>query len=174
MRNYKKNAAPGRPPKSYKKNKAIGFFICRGKDCIELLRGKIGPKGDVYVFHPRFPINEHESFHASGKYHMKIDKEYVTPLLGKGDKPLATKTAIFRTRLTPCFCLRKGKNLSPKEVRLITNAIIRYFPKIDIKKEEVTSVLEKTGFFRAHIFSAHNIKIFKKLIKRLKTKKTSH
>jgi len=40
---------PSKPPKWYNKDKSIDLFVLTHKGCVEIVRGKIGSKGNIYV-----------------------------------------------------------------------------------------------------------------------------
>jgi len=76
MKKVKPEVMPGKPPKWYKEDKAISLFIYPGgKECIELAKITITSQG-VYVYPLPQKIQRkslfQESFHVSGKTHLKI------------------------------------------------------------------------------------------------------
>jgi len=146
-------AMPGKPPKWYNKDKSIGLFLCGGPDhCVEMVRGTIGSKGDIYVFPTPLQVQKHfpfhESFHTSGEFHWKMRGEKIIPICGPEDAPAAFRAAFFKFGQTPCFCFRRGKRLSSNEIRFLVRSLIKYVPLI-IDTKKVISALEKDGFYRA-------------------------
>jgi hypothetical protein len=148
--------------KKYNKDKTIGLFIFNYKNgksnCIEIVRGRIGSKGDIYIFpHPQsqseFPF--HESFHTkkgerSSRFHW-VEKGLPKnpPAFGTKDLPEALKFSTFRTRTPPCFCFRRGKRLKKFEIKTLVENLIRFVPPTDINR--VISALEKEGIYQARL-----------------------
>jgi hypothetical protein len=135
--------APGKPPKKYNAKKAIGVFVCLGfsdgAKCPELLRARIGAEGDVYVIpHTEYAgksksVNKefHISHHKSGEFHWMQDGEHVHQVLGESDFPAAFGF-VLKVRRPPCFCFRRGKNLSINEIATLVECLAKYLPfKID-------------------------------------------
>jgi len=144
---------PGHPPKWYNRNRSIGLFISRPSDCAEVLRGRLSPKGDVYIFNPLGKGFFYESFHASGEFHQRYrnrPKEKIVPILGTEDESLGFRTTEFKLNRRPCFCLRVGKNLNSIEIKVIMKHLIRYLPE-EIRSREVIRMLNEKSFFRAHL-----------------------
>lgn len=144
----------GVPPKDYNKKKSIGVFGCIRSDfkCFEILRLRIKGKGDGYEVYV-IPIEAlqgkldfHLSYHKSGKFHWAHNKKHINPLRGESDycEPF---TLYLRSKFAPCFCLRKGKNLSDNEMNILLSKLTRYFP-FDFNVEEVLRNLKQKKFYR--------------------------
>jgi hypothetical protein len=131
--------APGKPPKKYDAKKAIGVFVCLGFSygarCPELLRARIGAKGDIYVIpHAEYAGKSkstnkefHISHHKSGEFHWALDGEHVHPVFGESDYPAAFGF-VLKVRRPPCFCVRRGKDLDVDEIAILVECLARYLP----------------------------------------------
>ncbi|MBU3918874.1 hypothetical protein KKC63_03145 [Patescibacteria group bacterium] len=151
----------GNPPKNYKERKSVGLFVLRDGSCSEIVRAKINKKGDVYIFYPQDKESSfHESFHASGAFHWREGREKHFPLLGKKDAPLAFRASLFELWPSPCFCFRKGRDLSIAELNKIIGELIRYTPN-NIRKEPVVLALEEFSFYRSRLSISSLLKLLR-------------
>ncbi len=144
----------GVPPKDYDKRKSIGVFGCIRSDfkCFEILRLRI--KGKVHEYEVYvIPIEAlqgrldfHLSYHRSGKFHWAHNKKHMNPLHSESDYREAFKLYL-RCKFAPCFCLRKGKNLSDNEMNNLLCELTRHVP-FDFDVEEVLRNLKQKKFYR--------------------------
>lgn len=141
----------GNPPKSFNKKKSIGVFCCIRSDlkCLEIIRARINSFGEVYLM----PIESieggmdfHLSYHVSGKFHWTHEKKHLKPLYGESDYRMAFRKWL-RFKIAPCFCIRKGKNLSKNELRILLSTIRNYLP-FNYDLEEASTHLEDKSFYR--------------------------
>lgn len=146
-------ARPGKPPKDFKKRKAVAIYICLGDHCVEGVRAIIGSNGDIYI--PLTPPQlgklwpAHESFHASGQHHWVFPGEKGrAALLGKEDAPRAFKLAFFNLLGVPCLCFRRGMGLESDEIRALVERLIAYTPLYPHYAERVGAELASEGFSR--------------------------
>lgn len=143
------DAFPGKPPKNYKRRRAVGLFLCLahsfGPACHEVLRAKTTAGGrDIYVIVRNVPF--HESFHESGEFHWVLKGEQVVPKYGEKDFSAAFKHW-FKFHTPACLCLRRGTRLRKKEIMSIVSRLARYIPT-EINLEEASRMLWKRGFYR--------------------------
>ena len=136
------------------KKKAISIFGCikysYGFKCPELIRARISTKGDIYVV--PYPITEigsrdfHLSHHSSGDFHWTDDGNHIQPIYREKDFPAALKRWL-KVKHPPCFCIRKGTNLSEIEIDNILHNLASYFP-IYFKVNEACQRLSEKKFYR--------------------------
>lgn len=152
----------GSPSESSRiKGKHVSVFISkfnlkqRRRDCLEIARGRIGAKGDIYIIPaPQFLKQSqiHESFHSPkgarlGEYHI-VDKGIKTKeenlLSGDRDFTDAFRFSMFM-RMPSCFCFRCGTDLKAEEVENIVEKLVRYVCVASTDKEKIVSSLITTG-----------------------------
>ena len=148
---------PGKPPKNYKKKRAVSLFVCFsqsfGPACYELIRVKTtAGSDDMYsIYYPKTQRDSnfyfHESIHESGEIHWVMDGRNVgTPAYGRKDNPAAMRLYL-RVKQPLCLCVRMGKSLGEDQLRQIVFRIVEHLP-IKVDGEEATQELLKRGFYR--------------------------
>jgi hypothetical protein len=151
------DAYPGKPPKNYKKKRAVSLFVCFlqsfGPACYELIRVKTTARSDdMYsIYYPRTQrdanFHFHESIHDSGEIHLVMNERNVgTPAYGRKDNPAAMRLYL-RVKQPLCLCIRMGKSLGEDQLRQIVFRIAEHLP-IKVDGEEATQELLKRGFYR--------------------------
>jgi hypothetical protein len=150
--------SPGTPPKDYKEKKAISIFCCLwfsyGIRCPELLRATITTKGDIYVI----PYVEymgksmekfrdfHLSYHSSGDFRWAEGGTHVEPVCGETDFGAAFGMWL-KVRRPACFCFRKGKGISDKEIVSLLQRLAQNFP-FTFDVGEALQNLRRSNFYR--------------------------
>jgi len=144
--------SPNTPPKDYNEKKAISIFCCIGFSfgfkCPELLRATITGKDDVYVI----PFTEyglgdfHLSYHKSGRFHWTYEQTHTQPVCGETDFAAAFGVWL-KVKHPLCFCFRKGKKLSDKEVVSLLQSLAQNFP-FNFDVQHASQNLMKSNFYR--------------------------
>jgi hypothetical protein len=143
---------PGKPPKNYRKPRAVGLFLCRDSSfqCVEILRATVAPAGDVYIFPFLNEISDfHVSHHQLGECHWTDEGKHLVPRDGADDLANAFSLWLRVKCFTnvPCICLRRGRSLGHPDLAKLMTIMVKYLP-FPADSVEIAGPLATKGFSR--------------------------